>query len=415
MLYRSFVKKSLIALLLVVCLACAACESGSGTLANLPKNADIDASAASSLVLQAVANQTALQHDKYAIYYTSDAYAELIQSVKGSYSGIGVYIYPDENGYALVYGVMRNGPAYKAGILPGDVFLKINDQDLTGMDYSEVSDLMTSYPKGTQLELVLQRPEVGEVEITVTTDIVDIPTLDYEMLDNGVGLIKISSFNMTTGDQFEEAYNELESEGMQGLIIDLRNNGGGELTAALKICDYFVPKGEPLMYITEADGSYYYSAAQDNVDIPLVVLQNGHTASSSEILLGAVHDNEAGTTIGETSYGKGIVQTLVRLGSGSGLRYTSSKYSTSHKNDIHGVGIEPDIYYPMPDDADQLAAYTMDPEQDPQLAKAVEVLLEKIETVDENAAGNSAENTDEKSDENSNAADHAGENAANAA
>jgi carboxyl-terminal processing protease len=221
---------------------------------------------------------------------------------------------------------------------------------------------------------------------------VDIPTLDYEMLDNGVGLIKIASFNMTTGDQFEEAYNELESEGMQGLIIDLRNNGGGELMAALKICDYFVPKGEPLMYITEADGSYYYSAAQDSVDIPLVVLQNGHTASSSEILIGAVHDNEAGTIIGETSYGKGIVQTLVQLGSGSGLRYTSSKYSTSHKNDIHGVGIEPDIYYPMPEDADQLAAYTMDPEQDPQLAKAVEVLLEKVENLGANS--DSGENSD---------------------
>ncbi len=346
---------------------------------NLPAGGQIDTAAGAGLALAAVENQRELQHDNYAIYYTPEEYAELYRSVRGSYGGIGVYIYPDDTtGNAMVYGVMRNGPAYQAGILPGDVFWQVNDIDLRELDSTEVVDILVSFPTGTKLNLLMNRPEVGEVNIEVTTAEVDIPTLDYKMLDETVGLIKIASFNMTTGDQFADAFAELQDEGMQALIVDLRNNGGGELTAALKICDYFVPKGEPMMYITDSRGVYYSSATEPNVEIPLVVLQNEHSASASEIVLGAVHDNGTGTTIGETSYGKGIVQDLQTLSSGAGLRFTSAKYSTSHKNDIHGIGIEPDIYFPMPEDADPLLAYTMDKEQDPQLAKAYEVVQRKM-------------------------------------
>ena len=346
---------------------------------NLPKGGQIDTAAGAGLALAAVENQRELQHDNYAIYYTPEEFAELFRSVRGSYSGIGVYIYPDDKtGNTMVYGVMRNGPAYQAGILPGDVFLQVDDTDLRELDSSEVVDILVSFPRGTKINLLMNRPEVGEINIEVTTDEVDIPTVDYKMLDETVGLIKIASFNMTTGDQFADAFAELQDKGMQALVLDLRNNGGGELTAALKVCDYFVPKGEPMMYITDSRGVYYSSATEPRVEIPLVILQNEHSASASEILIGAVHDNGTGTTIGETSYGKGIVQDLKTLNSGAGLRFTSAKYSTSHKNDIHGIGIEPDIYFPMPEDADPLLAYTMDLEQDPQLAKAYEVVQSKM-------------------------------------
>ena len=346
---------------------------------NLPKGGQIDTAAGAGLALAAVENQRELQHDNYAIYYTPEEFAELFRSVRGSYSGIGVYIYPDDKtGNTMVYGVMRNGPAYQAGILPGDVFLQVDDTDLRELDSSEVVDILVSFPRGTKINLLMNRPEVGEINIEVTTDEVDIPTVDYKMLDETVGLIKIASFNMTTGDQFADAFAELQDKGMQALVLDLRNNGGGELTAALKVCDYFVPKGEPMMYITDSRGVYYSSATEPRVEIPPVILQNEHSASASEILIGAVHDNGTGTTIGETSYGKGIVQDLKTLNSGAGLRFTSAKYSTSHKNDIHGIGIEPDIYFPMPEDADPLLAYTMDLEQDPQLAKAYEVVQSKM-------------------------------------
>lgn len=350
---------------------------------SLPAGGDIAAAAAASSALDAVAVLREEQHDNYAIYYTADEYQELLREVTGSYSGIGIYVYPDDaTGRTMIYGVMKNGPAYQAGLLPGDIFLEVNGEDLRGLSYDAVSEKLTTYPEGTKLKLLMERcaddGTVAEVEIAVRTAKVDIPTMDYKLLEDGIGLIRIESFNMTTGEQFAAAYDDLVGQDMRGLIIDLRNNGGGEVTAALKICDYFVPKGEPLMHIVDSTGVYYYSAAQKAVDMPLVILQNGHSASASEILIGAVHDNGAGTTIGETSYGKGIVQDLVQLPSGAGLRFTSAQYKTSHNNYIHECGIEPDIYYPMPEDADPLAMYSMDTAIDPQLVKACETLRDMM-------------------------------------
>lgn len=364
--------------------ALAGCDRDSDL--TLPPNADIDAAAATSAALAALTEQMEPRHDRYAIYYTPEEYEELFRSVSGSYSGIGVYIYPDdETGGAMIYGVMKNGPAYQAGMLPGDIFVSLGDEDLTGLTYDEVADKLMGFEEGTRLDLVMERPGEGLVNIQVTTAMVDIPTVDSLMLPGNMGLIKIASFNQTTGEQFIEAYDELAEQGMCGLILDLRNNGGGELTAALQICNFFVPKGEPMMYITGAEGVYSYTSNREAVDIPTVILQNKHTASASEVVIGAAHDNGAATLIGEVTYGKGIVQDLCQLKSGAGLRYTSAKYSTAHNNDIHGVGIEPDIYFPMPEDADSLAAYTMEPESDPQLARAVEVLQSLLDEAEPDA------------------------------
>lgn len=363
--------------LLVLCGLFDAC--GQPQELNLPANTDIDAAAVTSAVLENLPEQMAERHDRYAIYYTAEEYEELFRSVTGSYSGIGVYIYPDDaTGAAMIYGVFKDGPAYKAGILPGDIFLRLNGDDLTGLDYDEVSDRLVGFPAGTKLELVMQRPDVGEVPITVTTAEVDIPTVDYQMLEDGVGLIKIASFNQNTGEQFIAAYDELIADGMQGMILDLRNNGGGELTAALQICNLFVPKGEPMMYICGTDGEYSYTSNREAIDTPMMILQNGHTASASEVVIGAAEDRPGVLLIGENTYGKGIVQDLRQLKSGAGLRFTSAKYSTAQHRDIHGVGIAPDVDYPMPDDADPLAAYSMDVEADPQLARAVELLKQTM-------------------------------------
>lgn len=340
----------------------------------LPPNSDIDAAAATSAIVSALPEQMTARHDRYAIYYTAEEYEDLFRSVTGSYSGIGVYIYPDDaTGCAMIYGVFKNGPAYESGILPGDMFVSLNGEDLSGLNYDEVADKLMGFRAGTRLDLVMKRGE-EEVAISVTTDEVDIPTVDSLMLADNLGLIKIASFNQNTGEQFIEAYDSLLNDGMRGLILDLRNNGGGELNAALQICNMFVPKGEPMMYITGTDGEYAYTSNREAIDIPTVILQNGHSASASEVVIGAAHDCGKATLIGECTYGKGIVQDLRQLKSGAGLRYTSAKYSTAHHNDIHGVGIEPDILFPMPDSADKLADYSMDIEHDPQLAKAAEVL-----------------------------------------
>lgn len=371
---RKFV--SLMAVGLMVGLA-----AGCGRTADLalPPAADIDAVAATSAIVSALPEQMVERHDRYAIYYTAEEYEELFRSVTGTYSGIGVYIYPDDaTGCAMIYGVFKDGPAYKAGILPGDIFVSLNGEDLLALDYDQVADKLIGFPAGTKLNLVMRRADEGDVSVIVTTAKVDIPTVDTLMLDDGVGLIKIASFNQNTGEQFIEAYEQLLAEGMQGLILDLRNNGGGELNAALTICNMFVPKGEPMMYICGTSGEYSYTSNREAIDTPTVILQNGHTASASEVVIGAAHDCGKAILIGENTYGKGIVQDLRQLKSGAGLRFTSAKYSTAHHNDIHGVGIAPDIVYPMPDDADSLAAYSMDVEQDPQLAKAVEVIISQL-------------------------------------
>ena len=366
-------------MLVVFALVLAGC--GTEDKLDLPEGqGQIDAGQVAGQVLAVLSQRQEQQHDKYAIYYSPEEYDELLRSVTGSYSGIGIYIYALGGEMdRTIYSVMKNGPAYEAGLLPGDKFVRVNDRDVTDMDTSALTELLTSNPAGTKLEIVVLRPEEGEKTFEVTTAVVDVPTLDWVMLDDKIGLIKIASFNMTTGEQFAAAYEDLTNQGMQGLVLDLRNNGGGEITAAMKVCDYFVPKGETLMYIYDAKEEYHYSAVEEAVDTPLVVLQNGLSASASEILIGAIKDNGAGITIGETSFGKGIVQDLRRLNSGAGLRFTSARYATSHNNDIHGCGIEPDIYFPMPEEADPLASYTMDPAEDPQLAKAVAVLAEKMQ------------------------------------
>lgn len=368
-----------LALLVAFALILAGC--GTEDKLKLPEGqGQIDAGQVAGQVLDILAKRQEQQHDKYAIYYSPEEYDELLRSVTGSYSGIGIYIYALGGEMdRTIYSVMKNGPAYEAGLLPGDKFVRVNDRDVTDMDTSALTELLTSNPAGTKLEIVVLRPEEGEKTFEVTTAVVDVPTLDWVMLDDKIGLIKIASFNMTTGEQFAAAYEDLADQGMQGLVLDLRNNGGGEITAAMKVCDYFVPKGETLMYIYDAKEEYHYSAVEEAVDTPLVVLQNGLSASASEILIGAIKDNGAGITIGETSFGKGIVQDLRRLNSGAGLRFTSARYATSHNNDIHGCGIEPDIYFPMPEEADPLASYTMDLAEDPQLAKAVAVLAEKMQ------------------------------------
>ena len=373
---KSQIRRAFVLLLILAALMLGACQAAEPL--KLPENAEIDAAAAGALAVDALSAQIAERHDRYAIYYTPEEYAELFRSVSGSYSGIGVYIYPDEAGRAMVYGVMKGGPAYEAGVLPGDVFLRLNGDDLSSLTYDEVADSLLGFVAGTQLELTFLRPDDGEVVIKLKTAKVEIPTVESVMLDDEVGLIKISSFNMTTGEQFTTAYNDLAEQGMQGLILDLRDNGGGEINSALQVCNYFVPDGEPMMYITDSDGVYYYTSNRAATDLPVVILQNGHTASASEVVIGAAHDCGMATLIGETTYGKGIVQDLQQLDSGAGLRFTSAKYSTAHKNDIHGVGIVPDIVFPMPEDADNLAAYTMEPEQDTQLAKAMAVLAEKM-------------------------------------
>ena len=316
-------------------------------------------------------------HDNYAVYYPAEDYEELLESINGSYVGIGVYIYEnEENGRVTVMSAMKGGPAYDAGLQPGDEILKVNGEDVTAETTEYVSSKFKSAKVGTVFDVLINRPGTGEMTFAIEVKDVEYPTVDSKMLEgyDGVGLIKISSFNMLTGDQFIAQFKDLQQQGMKALVLDLRDNGGGEITSALKVADFFTEKDANLMYMVTTDGTYSYYGEDDKEDIPLIVLQNENTASASEILLGALQDNQIGTTLGTLSFGKGIVQNIIPLDSGAGLRYTSSRYLTAGGHEVHKIGITPAIEYPQPEGTDVYASYSMEPSKDPQLAKAVEEL-----------------------------------------
>lgn len=351
---------------------------GCGDEPVLPEaNGTVDAVAVADNSIREIDSIIEEYHDNYAVYYPAEDYQALIESIGGSYVGIGVYIYENEdNGRITVMSAMKGGPAYEAGFQPGDEILQVNDEDVTAETTEYVSGKFKSAEIGTVFDVLINRPEVGEKHIEVEVKDVQYPTVDSKMLEGyeGIGLIKIGSFNMLTGDQFAEQFAQLKNQGMQALVLDLRDNGGGEITSALKVADMFTEKGANLMYMVNTEGTYSYYGENDKEEIPLIVLQNENTASASEILLGALQDNEVGVSFGTLSFGKGIVQNIVPLESGAGLRYTSSRYLTAGGSEVQKIGITPDIEYAQPEGTDVYVSYLMDPAEDPQLTKAIEEL-----------------------------------------
>lgn len=306
--------------------------------------------------------------DKYSCYYTAEEYAEVQKERKGNYIGIGVTIAQNsESGETEVVAVGDGTPAETAGIQAGDYILKINGDDATGLSTSEISDLIEEYV-GQEITMELKRGEDGETySVTVTPEQMETETVTGSMLDETTGYIHITQFAKITVDQFEETMQSLEDQGMQKLILDLRDNGGGLVDSACEIGRQILPKGI-IVYEEDKNGRRIYEKNdEDNgFDMPLVVLVNENTASAAEILAGAIKDDGIGTLVGTTTYGKGIVQNDFRLSDGSYLKLTVRHYYTPDGNDIHGKGIEPDVEVEAADDG-----------SDPQLAKAQELLAEE--------------------------------------
>lgn len=361
------------ALLLAALAICCGCdESG------LPEgNGTVDAAALAVPAIEQIDAISEEYHDNYAVYYPIEEYKALVADIEGKYTGIGVTIFEnEENGRVTVNTVMRGGPAYEAGLLPGDEILQVNGESVANKTTEYVSKKFKSADVGTEFAILINRPEEGELIIKMKTDDVEYPTVDSKILEgtDGIGLVKISSFNLLTGDQFLAQLDELKAQGLKGLILDLRNNGGGEINAAMQVANAFLDDGVNMMYMVAPQGTYNYMSENAAETIPLLVLQNENTASASEVIIGALAESENVTTLGTKTFGKGIVQTIMQLDSGAGLRYTSSRYLTGSGKEVHKIGIKPDIVYDQPEGTNLLASYMMDPAEDPQLAKGVEEL-----------------------------------------
>ena len=306
--------------------------------------------------------------DPYSTYFTKEEYDDVSMNQHGDYRGIGITVSNrTEDGALIVTKVTENGPSERVGILTGDLILKINGEDFAKADPSEV----VAYIRGLDadsVELTVYRENTGE-ELTfeIPMETLEDYSVKYKMMDDGIGYVYISSFTARTFEQFEEARTDLESQGMKALIVDLRGDLGGLVSAVKDVLNGFMPEG--LIFYTEdkyGNRNEYFSKGEHVWDVPMAVLVNNRTASASEIFAGAVQDHEVATIIGEVTYGKGIVQNAYKLSDGSVLRITVSHYYTPNGNDIHKAGITPDILIENEDG------------KDTQYQRAVEILKKQL-------------------------------------
>lgn len=318
-------------------------------------------------------------NDPYSCYYTPEEYDAMQESSSGVYCGIGCLV--SQNPQTMLISVVRpfaNSPAQKAGIQAGDIIYKVDGEDVTGIDINLVVSRLKGV-EGTDVVITVYRESEGNyLDFNVTRGYVEVETVAYEKLIEGghkIGLITVTEFEEVTNDQFEKALRKLKSWGMEGLIIDLRDNPGGLLDSVTAMLDPLLPKGLTV-YMQDKNGNRQeYESDAKAYDIPMAVIINGNSASASEIFAGAVQDYGVATIVGTQSFGKGIVQSVIPLEDGSAVKMTIADYYTPLGRNIHGVGITPDVIIELPDGK---KASTVEREDDTQLAGAVESLLKEL-------------------------------------
>lgn len=312
--------------------------------------------------------------DPYSAYYTSEEYEELTTETTGSYEGIGVVMQQDVNtGEVKVVRCYEGAPGEKAGLLPEDVLVEVNGESVSGMELSEVVDKVKNSQDQVAHLTIAREGESEYLEIDVHLEEVNIPVVQSEMLEDNIGYIALYEFTEQTEPQYMEAFEALKDQGMERLIIDVRNNPGGLLTSVCDILEDILPEGL-IVYTEDKNGEReeYACDGENELDIPLAVLVNGNSASASEIFAGAIQDYSKGTIVGTTTFGKGIVQSLIPFNDGSAIKTTTAKYYTPSGKCIHGTGIQPDVEVELSEGLEQETSISH--EEDNQLQKAIEVV-----------------------------------------
>lgn len=313
--------------------------------------------------------------DPYSVYYTAEEYTEMMDTSTGSYQGIGVSVQQNmETMTITVIRVFQGSGAEEAGLLPKDIVIGVDGRELNGEEVSEVVTWIKGEP-GTTVDVTVYRPSTDE-EITLTIErrTIENSTVSYRMEENNIGYIEVTEFYEKTSEQFELAIEDLQAQGMKALIVDLRNNPGGYVSVVVEMCDLFIEDGT-IVYTEDKDGNIieqYNAEDRNSLDIPMVVLVNGDSASASEIFSGCMKDYGKATIVGTTTFGKGIVQQVIPLNDGSAVKLTIAKYFTPNGNDIHEIGIEPDVVVELPEEL--LYEPVIPRDQDVQLQKAIELL-----------------------------------------
>lgn len=311
--------------------------------------------------------------DPYSRYYTEEEYEEESRGTEGSYAGIGISITRNTEGGILVVECYEGGPADLAGLQKNDVITAVNGTDVTDLTPADVSQMIREKEDGTSVLTVYHQEENEPEDISVTVSNVELPTVSYEMLEDSIGYLRITEFTMVTPQQFENAYKDLREKGMEKLIVDLRDNPGGVLSSVCDVLRQILPEGL-IVYTEDKYGEKQEMKCDGDtpIDIPMAVLVNENSASASEIFAGAVKDYGIGTIVGTTTYGKGIVQSLQKLSDGSAVKLTTARYYTPKGNDIHKVGITPDVEEKL--DVSLLNKTEISHEEDNQLQAAIEAV-----------------------------------------
>lgn len=305
--------------------------------------------------------------DPYSVYYDEQETKELLESTKGEFTGIGVVMQQDSATKVITFvTVYKDSPAEKGGLKNGDVLYKVDGENVSSQELDQIVAKVRG-EKGTAVEItVLRGEELEEVTTTLKRDKIEVQTVESGMMKEHIGFLRISQFDTVTYSQFKEALEDLHKQGAKGLIFDVRNNPGGNLDTVCEILDLILPEGT-IVYTEDKNGQKetFTSDEKNQLDIPMVVLINGASASASEIFAGAIKDYKVGTLVGETTYGKGVVQQIFPLTDGTSIKLTISEYFTPKGQSIHKKGVEPDVE----------VEYT---EMDNQLDKAFEIVKDKV-------------------------------------
>ncbi len=310
--------------------------------------------------------------DDYAEYYSKEEFAKLLEDVSGVYAGIGISIMRNDAGQMEVYKVFKDTPADEAGLHIKDIIVEAGGEK----EFETVDDLanIVRGPEGTTVDIVIER-DGEKIPLTIERRTIDIPTVEYKMLEGNIGYIQITEFDTVTESQFNDALDALDGQGATALILDLRDNPGGDYDTVVSMCDRVLPKGD-ILTVEDKNGIKHTEKSDEEhkITLPMAVIINENSASASEVFTGAIQDYDIATIVGKTSYGKGIVQSIYRLPDGSGMKFTTERYLTPKGRDINGIGIKPDVEVELPDEV--FDDGVVDEDEDTQLKKAIEVLAQ---------------------------------------
>jgi len=318
--------------------------------------------------------------DPYSNYMTEDEFASLLQQTSGTYAGIGIVVTPGEDNLITVVSPIEGTPGERAGIKSGDKILKVDGKEYLADNMDEAVKVMKGEPKTKVVLTIMRKDKDGNndiFDVEIVREIIRLVTVKSSIIDDDIGYIKITSFDDLTYKDFKAELDKLGRKNIKGLIIDLRNNPGGLLDRCAQIADKLLGEGDIVYTETKTGKREYIKSDKSMVKYPLAVLINEGSASASEILAGAIRDHGRGVLIGTTTFGKGVVQRIIDLNDGTGMKLTISEYFTPNGTNIHGVGIEPDIVVELPEGVEEIGVENI--KEDTQLKRAIEEIKSKIE------------------------------------